>query len=99
MKSLADALVLISAIALAFPAWYFNRYAHLAAKSNLKNIELGEPEFQEEHKRILEELQTLRDEWRPWKAWCLHIGTVAGLLAAALTLWNGLHEKVLPAAH
>lgn len=44
----------------------------------------------ERHGKMLARMQALRDNWKPWKAWMLHIGTVAGLLAAALSIIDGL---------
>lgn len=99
MKFLADALALLSAVALSIPAWYANRYGRLVFKMNLKNLRLGEPEFQAQYDELVRQMQELRDGWKPWKAWCFWIGTAAGVLAAAMLLWNGLYEPVQPVAH
>jgi len=85
VRTLADLFALVSALFLAVPAYYINHYAALASRVSLTNIRLEGPALQARHAQLLERLQKLRDEWRPWKAWCLHIGTAAGLLAAALT--------------
>lgn len=66
---------------------------------NLKKLHLGEPEFQAQYAEVVKQLQELRDGWKPWKAWCFYIGTAAGLVAAALLLWNGLYEPASTAAH
>ena len=93
MKWLADLLALVSVACLSVPAWYINRYAHLAARATLTRIRLPDPELSQIHLDLLKELRTRRDGWKPWKAWFLHIGTAAGLLAAVLTLVHTLSER------
>jgi hypothetical protein len=92
VKLLADALAVISAAFLAVPAWYFNKYAHLAARATLTRIKIADPRLAALYHDTLRELVDLRDGWKPWKALCLHIGTVAGLLATALALGNSVCE-------
>jgi hypothetical protein len=100
LKSLGDILALLSALALAFPAWYANRYGHRLAKMNLGELQLGEPQFQSQYAKLVADLQEQRDGWKPWKAWCFYIGTLAGLIAAAILLGTGLTEHaVTPAPH
>jgi len=60
---------------------------------------LVDPALIERPQRLLERLQRVRDEWRPWKAWCLHIGTVAGLLAALVTVVLSVHEALAAQPH
>ncbi len=93
MKALADVLALVSAAFLAVPAYYINHYAALASRVTLTRIRLADPELDARHRQLLEKLQKLRDEWKPWKAWCLHVGTAAGLLAAALTAIVSVRER------
>lgn len=97
-KLLADPLAFVSAGFLSIPAWYLNHYARLTSRATLKNVELPDEEMAAIHRDALEKLQVLRDGWMPWKAWCLHIGTAAALLATALVLWNSLHEPTVPGA-
>lgn len=92
MKLCADFFALISAAFLAFPAWYFNKYAHLAARAARIKLKLPDPELAALFQDTKRELVELRDEWKPWKAWCLHIGTGAGLLATLLTVINSVSE-------
>jgi hypothetical protein len=92
VKALADGLALLSAVFLAVPAYYINHYAALASRVTLTRIRLEDPALRARHSQLLERLQTLRDGWRPWKAWCLHIGTAAALLAAALTAIASVRE-------
>jgi len=92
MKSLGDVLALLSAVAFFFPAWYANRFGHRLARINLNGLRLGEPEFESQYAELQKELQEQRDGWKPWKAWCFYIGTVAGVLAAVILLGTGLGE-------
>jgi hypothetical protein len=92
LKLFADVLAFVSAGFLSVPAWYLNYYARLTSRATLKNVDLPDVEMAAIHSDALTKLQTLRDGWTPWKAWCLHIGTVAGLLATALALGNSLCE-------
>jgi len=80
VKISADVLAFLSAAFLAFPAWYINRYAHLAARAAPLKLKLPDPELRKIYRETLAELVDPRDGWKPWKAWCLHIGTVAGPL-------------------
>jgi hypothetical protein len=70
----------------------------LAERVTFKRIRLADPELAARHRQLSEKLQKLRDERRPWKAWCLHIGTAAGLLAAALTAIASVRELLVPAS-
>jgi hypothetical protein len=99
VKLLADVLALLSAGFLAGPAWYFNHYAHLASRASLDKIRLEDSEVAAAFKRTEEKLAKLRDQWTWKKAWCLHIGTGAGLLATLLTALNSLYEWLHPAMH
>lgn len=102
MKLCADALAFLSAFFLCFPAWYFNRYAHLASRASLEKIHLADPVVAAAFRRTEEKLAKLRDQWTPWKAWCLHLGTVAGLTATGLAVWISVHEQFFaasPGAH
>jgi hypothetical protein len=98
MKLCADALAFLSACFLAFPAWYFNRYAHLAARATLQKVRFEDPKVAAAFRETQEDLAKLRDEWTWWKAWCLHIGTVAGLAATGLAVWISVHERFFAAA-
>lgn len=89
MKLVINLLTLLSAACLAIPAWHFNHYAALAARLSLSRVTLKDEELAKQHGALLAKLQALRDDWKPWKAWLLHAGTVAGLLAAALTVIEG----------
>jgi hypothetical protein len=99
MKSLGDVLALLSALVLAFPAWYANRYGHRLAKMNLGELQLGEPQFQAQYSKLVADLQEQRDGWKPWKAGCFYVGTAAGIVAAIILLNAGLHEPIVPVAH
>lgn len=90
MKLAINLLTLLGAACLAIPAWHFNHHAALAARLSLSRITLKDEELEKRHNALLSKLQALRDDWKPWKAWLLHIGTAAGLLAAALTVIEGL---------
>lgn len=90
MDTLVDFLTLASAGLLAIPAWHFNRYARLSSRATLHRIRIADAEIARKHQAVLKELQELRDSWKCWKAWCLHIGTAAGLIAAALAAIDGL---------
>jgi hypothetical protein len=94
LKLIADSLAFASLCCLSVPAWHVNRYARLAARITLNRVRLADPELARRHRALLEKLQRLRDEWKPWKAWCLHVGTSAGLLAALLTVVVSLRETV-----
>lgn len=96
MKGWADFLAFLSALFLAFPAWYFNKYAHLAARAARIKLNLPDPELATLFQDTKRELVELRDEWRPWKAWCLHLGTAAGLLATFLAVLSGFYEWLCP---
>lgn len=89
MKLAINLLTLLSAACLSVPAWHFNHYAALAARLSLSRVTLKDEELAKRHSALLGKLQALRDDWKPWKALLLHIGTVAGLLAAALTVIDG----------
>ena len=99
LKSVADVLALLSVAALSIPAWYANRYGYLLIKMKLKSLRLGAPEFQAQYDGLVQELQELRDGWKPWKGWCFYIGTAPGLLAAAILAWTTLHEHPPPSVH
>jgi hypothetical protein len=99
VKLLADSFALLSLCFLSVPAWYINHYARLAARVTLTRVVLADAALKERHHALLEELATLRDGWKPWKAWCLHIGTVSGLLAGLLTLIVSAREATAPAVH
>ena len=92
MKLLSDVLAFISLGFLSVPAWHLNHYAALAAKLTLKNVRIADDVAAERHRQLLKKVQDLRDQWKPWKARCLQIGTVAGLLAGLLTAWVSLRE-------
>jgi hypothetical protein len=96
VKLYADVLAFLSAGFLAVPAWYFNRYAHLASRATLQKVQISDPVVAAAFKKTEEKLAKLRDEWTPWKARCLHIGTVAGLLATLLAVINGVCEWLHP---
>jgi hypothetical protein len=96
MKLCADFLAFVSAFFLAFPAWYFNKYAHLSARASRIKLNLPDPELAALFRDTKRELVDLRDEWRPWKAWFLHIGTAAGLLATLLTVVGSVLEWLHP---
>jgi len=70
VKISADVLAFLSAAFLAFPAWYINRYAHLAARAARLKLKLPDPELRKIYRETLAELVDLRDGWKPWKAWC-----------------------------
>ena len=99
LKFVGDILALLSVVAFAVPAWFANRSGHRLAQIDLKGLRLGEPEFQTQYDELVRELQEQRDGWKPWKAWCFYIGTVAGLVAAALVIYAGLTEHAAPGGH
>jgi hypothetical protein len=96
MKLWADALAFVSACFLAGPAWYFNHYAHLAARATLQKVGFADPQVAAAFKRTEVKLAKLRDQWTWKKAWCLHLGTAAGLVATALAVLNGICEWLHP---
>jgi len=98
LKALADLLALLSVVFLAIPAYHINHYAWLAARVTLTHVHIVDPELEARHQALRKKLEALRDAWTPWKAWCLHIGTATGLLAAALTFAASVHESLSPAA-
>ena len=81
---------------LAVPAWYFNRYAHLASRATLQKVQINDPAVAAAFKKTEENLAKLRDKWTPWKAWCLHLGTIAGLLATLMVVINSVCEWLHP---
>jgi hypothetical protein len=97
MKLWADALAFLSAGFLSVPAWYFNHYAHLASRASLYKLKLEDREVAAAFRSTEAKLTKLRDDWTPWKAGCLHIGTVAGLLATLLAVINSVCEWLHPA--
>jgi hypothetical protein len=100
VKSLADVLIFVSAIILAIPAWYANRFGHRVARMDMGGLKYGEPEFQAKYDQVVTGLKKDRDDWKPWKGWCFYIGTVLGLLAAALAIYTGVTEHAaLPPPH
>jgi len=90
MKLCADVLAFLSAGFLAVPAWYFNHYAHLASRASLYKLNIEDRDVAAAFRRTEEKLAKLRDKWTPRKAWCLHLGTVAGLLATLLAVINSV---------
>ncbi|MBS0380675.1 MAG: hypothetical protein JSS29_19505 [Proteobacteria bacterium] len=98
MKLLADILAFASAAFLAGPAWYFNHYAHLASRASLEKIRIEDPEVAAAFRRTEAKLAKLRDQWTWKKAWCLHLGTAAGLLATLLAVINSVSEWLHQAA-
>ena len=99
LKSVADVLALLSAAVFSIPAWYGNRSGHLLVKMDLKNLRLGEPEFQSQYDGLVKDLQQQRDGWKPWKAWCFWIGTLTAIVAAALVIYSGLNEHAPLSVH
>jgi hypothetical protein len=99
VKGFADFCALLSAGFLSVPAWYINRYAHMAARTLGNRPTTDDLDLRRIYLELLKELRARRDDWKPWKAWFLHIGTVAGLLAALLTFLSGLAEKAPPPTH
>jgi len=94
VKLVADSLAFLSLCFLSVPAWHINHYARLAARVTLTRVELTDPVVKERHSALLKKLSDVRDGWKPWKAWCLHIGTVSGLLAALLTVIVSVSEAM-----
>ena len=99
MKLWADVLAFLSAGLLAGPAWYFNHYAHLAARATLQKVRFNDPKVAAAFKRTEEKLAKLRDQWTWKKALCLHLGTAAGLLATLLAALNSICEWLHPTTH
>jgi hypothetical protein len=96
MKLWADILAFLSAGFLAGPAWYFNHYAHLASRASLYKLNIKDEKVAAAFKRTEEKLAKLRDQWTWKKAWCLHLGTAAGLLATLLAAVNSICEWLHP---
>ena len=92
MKLAADLLALVSAGFLSVPAWYLNYYARRVARATLNHAKFPDKPLADIHSELTADLVGLRDRWTPAKAWCLHIGTVAGLLATLLALLDTLCE-------
>lgn len=83
---LVDVLTFLSLVLLAIPAWHINHYAKLAAQLSSLRVELRMSSLAERHRQLREKINKLRDEWKPWKAWFLFLGTIAGALAAVLSM-------------
>jgi hypothetical protein len=81
-----DVLALVSAAFLAVPAWHLNRHAALAARMRHSRVVFKDAALSERHRALSARLEALRDDWKHWKAMCLHIGTAAGLLATFLAV-------------
>jgi hypothetical protein len=90
MGTIVDFMTLASAAFLAVPAWHFNHYARLSSRATLHKASISDPVIAERHTQVQSELQKLRDNWKHWKAWCLHAGTALGLGAAVLAAIEGL---------
>ncbi len=77
---------LLSVLLLAAPAYHLNRYAGLKSRLGKSKVRFEAAKLEQIRTDVLIELQTLQDAWSPWKAWCLHIGTVTAALACATPL-------------
>lgn len=94
---LVDSLTFLSLVLLAVPAWHFNHYAQLSAKLSQLRIQPKVPALAKRYKELKEKAVQLRDEWKPWKARLLLLGTLAGALAAILSLVDHLRSYWSPA--
>lgn len=96
---LVDVLTFASLVLLGVPAWHINHYAKLASRLAQLRLQLKFEPMAERHRQLKEKMNQLRDEWKPWKAWCLFAGTVAGAAAALFSLidhWLTYHASATP---
>lgn len=87
-----DILTFASIALLAIPAFHINRYARRAARLSALRFEPGFGVLSEVFVKAKRELEETRDGWKPWKAWLLMLGTIAGALAALLSLADHVHS-------
>lgn len=83
IQDLQNLLGLISVVLLAIPAWHVNRYALLLARLSPK-VEVRSAAFEQRRADLQRKFQAHRDDWVPWKSWCLIVGTIAAGLSAAV---------------
>jgi len=75
---------LMSVVALAFPAFHAARYVELLAR--LQAAAAAREVAPAAYDTAANALAERRDAWKPWKSWCLRVGTVLAGLACLLEL-------------
>lgn len=98
-----DILTFASIALLAIPAFHINRYARRAARLSALRFEPGFDVLSDIFMKAKTELEEARDGWKPWKAQLLLWGTIAGALAALLSLVDHVHSYIrssgIPTVH
>jgi hypothetical protein len=90
MSIVSDALGLLGVLLLAVPVFYASSYARLLARARRTRPRYEDPDVAADRAAAIRELEQIRDQWVPWKSYCLIAGTFLAGLSYLLPLLEAL---------
>jgi hypothetical protein len=86
MQLAADVIGLISILLFAVPALYASRIARTVLTAKKPQVVFGDPEAEKWRNDIVKTFFELKDQWTPWKGWCLIGGIATGAISYVILL-------------
>ena len=86
LNILVDVFGVLGLALLSVPILHANKYAMLAARLSKLSIDFGDADIAKRQAKVQENLKSLRDSWKPWKANCLKAGTALAVGSYLLSI-------------
>lgn len=86
MDTVGNILGLIGIILLSVPAFYANKYANLIYRVRRSQPNYEDPTIKSDREKATKQLEAIRDQWTPFKSFCLIAGTILAGLSYLLPL-------------